>query len=421
MKLFALIDCNNFYVSCERVFKPQLNQKPVVVLSNNDGCIIARSNEAKQLGIGMGEPFFKVKEIIDKHQVSVFSSNYTLYGDMSRRVMETLCEFTPDMEIYSIDEAFLDLSGYANIDLDDYGRKIQSTVKQWTGMPVSIGIARTKTLAKIANHLAKKSQRACGVLNLAYSPWLEKALKAVPVEKIWGVGKSFAKLCASRNIETAFDLRNADLDWVKKHRGVMGLRTVLELRGESCIDLEQTAPAKKGICVSQSFCRKVTSLDEMKEAVATYTTRAAEKLRKEKKCAGAISVFVKTNLFKTNEQRYVNSHTIELPTHTQDTSTLIEHGFAALHLVYRDKCNYKKAGVILSQLANNENVQLNLFDTNDHTKSKHLMEAIDSINQQHASNTIGYASSGIEKPWIAKFNHRSQRYTTRWDELLCVK
>jgi len=278
--IFALADCNNFYASCERVFAPALEKEPIVVLSNNDGCVVARSNEAKTLGIPMGVPVFQVQNLIQAHQIRVYSSNYTLYGDMSRRVMETLCQFTPALEIYSIDEAFLDLTGCRSQDLAGYGRTIRNTVKKWTGIPVSIGIARTKTLAKLANRLAKKSAKAAGVLDLTDSPYLPLALENTEIQDIWGVGPGFAKRLRQAGIQTALQLRDADDGWVRKHLGVVGLRTVYELRGISCYGLVLSPPGKKNIVVSKSFGRKSETLEELSEALAAYAARAAEKLRR---------------------------------------------------------------------------------------------------------------------------------------------
>ncbi len=271
--VFGLVDCNNFYVSCERVFNPALEGRPVIVLSNNDGCAVARSNEAKALGIKMGAPAFQLRDLIGKHQIQVFSSNYALYGDMSRRVMRSLSEFTPEIEIYSIDEAFLDLSGFRHCDLTDYGHRIRSTVKQWTGIPVSIGIAETKTLAKIANRIAKKSQRAKSVLDLTHSPFQDRALEITDVADVWGIGRRYAHFLKQNGIHTALQLRDADDTFIKHKMGVTGTRLLQELRGVSCYALEQSPPRKKGITVSRSFKHAIQSLDELKEAIATYAGR----------------------------------------------------------------------------------------------------------------------------------------------------
>jgi len=292
---FAIGDCNNFYVSCERVFNPKLAQKPVVVLSNNDGCVVARSNEAKALGIKMGVPAFKISNLIKTHKIQTFSSNYALYGDMSQRIMNTLAGFTPDIEIYSIDEAFLDLSQCKRYNLTDYGHKIRSTIKQWTGIPVSIGIAETKTLAKIANKIAKKSVKAEGVLNLTASHYQNRALEITDVEDVWGIGRSYSRFLKKYGIHNALQLRDADDNFIKKKMGITGVRLLQELRGVSCYALEHSPSPKKGITVPRTFKNSIESLDDLKEAVATYVSIGAEKLRKERSVAGVLMVFLKAS------------------------------------------------------------------------------------------------------------------------------
>ncbi|KPK75927.1 MAG: SOS mutagenesis and repair protein UmuC [Phycisphaerae bacterium SM23_30] len=416
-KTYALIDCNNFYVSCERVFDPRLENRPVIVMSNNDGCVVARSDEVKALGVAMGVPVFKIRDLIERHRMVLYSSNYTLYGDMSRRVMKTLAGFTPDLEIYSIDEAFLDLSGFGYKNLTDYGRVIRRTVKRWTGIPVSVGIAPTKTLAKIANHLAKKSPKADGVLDLTDSPYLDHALAAVGVKNVWGVGPAHARRLRKIGIENALQLRDADDRWVQKHMSVVGLRTVYELRGRPCYDLE-TAPApQKGLACSKSFGRPVESLADLAEAVALYATRAAERLRRQKLAAGALCVFVMTNLFSKKDRRYFNSHTTELPVATSDTAELISYALAALEKIYRPGHKFKKAGVICDQLTCRNKIQLNLFDPVDRPRSRRLMQTLDAVNALYAPDTLRYAAAGLDRPWKTRFEKRSCRYTTNWNEL----
>ena len=299
--IFALVDCNNFYVSCERVFQPCLNGKPVVVLSNNDGCVIARSEEAKALGIPMGLPFFQMRERFTGHTIETYSSNYALYGDMSTRVMTILKQFSPEVEVYSIDEAFLNLAGCGNGDLISYGHLIHRSVKQWTGIPISIGIGETKTLAKLANRLAKRSDHVQGVVDLTSSQHQDDILASIPVKDIWGIGRSYSRLLQSNGIRTALELRDADDRWIRQQMGVVGVRIVWELRGISCLPLELSPPPKKSLMVSRSFGRPIATLDEMREAVATYTTRAAEKLRRHRLAAGILSVFLMTNRFKEDE------------------------------------------------------------------------------------------------------------------------
>ncbi len=311
-RIFGLVDCNNFYVSCERVFDPALENRPVVVLSNNDGCIIARSQEAKALGIAMGTPFFEAREVIRRHKVAVYSSNYALYGDMSQRVMDLLDAFTPKIEIYSIDEAFLDLSGFGNRDLAAYGREMRRRLKRWTGIPVSVGIAPTKTLAKLANHLAKTRADSDGVFDLTQGGNLEKALNAVPVGDIWGIGRRYGAMLEGHGILNAYDLRGAGDKWIKQRMGVVGLRTVFELRGLSCIDLETRPPAKKTTTVSRSFHSAVESHGALADAVAAFAARAAEKLRRDGLVANRVTVFIRTGGFASTQAQYRNAATISL-------------------------------------------------------------------------------------------------------------
>ncbi len=448
--IFALVDCNNFYASCERVFSPKLEGRPIVVLSNNDGCVVARSNEAKALGIGMGVPAFEIEDIIRKNGVEVFSSNYALYADMSSRVMETLSAFTPDMEVYSIDEAFLDLAGF-NCSLMDYGRKIWRTVKQWTGMPVTVGIARTKTLAKIANRVAKKSACTCVCLDtctrvfcagstgagtgeagtgakangvLALPPrflakaragaYLEKVLAETPVEKVWTVGIKTALKLKGAGIKTALAFRDADIGWVRQKFGVVGVRTVYELRGISCYPLEQNPPVKKSITVSRMFGRPVESIEELKEAIASYASRAGEKLRGQGLAAGVMTVYVTTSRFIEN--RYFNSHTVEFAVATSDTIELIRSACRCIDRLYRKGCAFKKCGIIFNALVPENQVQKGLFDNVDRLKSQRLMRVIDSINTR-LDSPLQWAAEGLAQPWKVKFKRRSCRYTTRWDEL----
>ncbi len=415
-EIFALVDCNNFYASCERVFNPRLEGRAVVVLSNNDGCVVARSNEAKALGIGMGVPAFKVKGIIEENGVEVFSSNYALYADMSHRVMQTLSAFTPDMEIYSIDEAFLSLAGF-NCCLTDYALKIKETVKKWTGIPVTVGAAATKTLAKIANGIAKKSDRANGVVDLTRSTCLQKALAETRVEKVWGVGYRTAIKLKNSGIRTALDLRDADISWIRQKLGVVGVRTVYELRGISCYPLELNPPVKKSITVSRSFGKPVAEIEELKEATASYASRAGEKLRQEGLAAGVMTVFVTTSRFI--EKSYFNSHTVEFPTATSDTIELVRSACRCIDQLYRRGCLFKKSGIILGGLISERHIQKNLFDTVDRERSHRLMRAVDAVNS--ASNgPLIWAAEGLARPWKVKFNRRSHRYTTRWGELLEV-
>jgi DNA polymerase V len=412
-QIFALVDCNNFYVSCERVFNPSLESKPVIVLSNNDGCVVARSNEAKKLGIAMGVPAFQIADKIKKYNIEVFSSNYTLYADMSGRVMQTLSDFTPDIEIYSIDEAFLGLSGIKT-DLTEYARRIRRTVKKWTGIPASIGIAETKTLAKIANVMAKKDTDADGVFNLTDLPSLDGILASIPVEKVWGIGiKSAIKLKRAK-IRTALDLRDANIGWIKQTFGVLGQRTVYELQGRCCYQLEQNPPTRKTVVVSRLFGEPLKSKEKLKEATASYAARAAERLREEQLAAEVMTVYVTTSRFIEN--RYYNSHTIEFDVATSDTVELIRAAHRCIDELYRKDFEFKKSGVVLSGLVPQANIQKSLFDKSDTEKSRRLMQAVDDINAR-VDVPLRWAAEGIEQEWFTKFKRRSKRYTTRWDEL----
>ncbi|MHC4326827.1 MAG: Y-family DNA polymerase [Planctomycetota bacterium] len=417
--IFALVDCNNFYVSCERVFEPSLEGKPVVVLSNNDGCVVSRSNKAKRLGIGMGVAFFEVKDFAEKHGVEALSSNYTLYADMSRRVMETLCNFTPEIEVYSIDEAFLNLSGLGD-NLTGYCRKIRQTVKQWTGMPVSIGIARTKTLAKIANRIAKRSPEATGVFELTQCTHIDRALAQTKVENIWGVGIKTCIKLKRAGIKTALDLRGVDAEWMRQRFGVVGVRTIYELRGNRCYELEQEPPTKKGITVSRMFGRKVETVEELKEAIACYASRAGEKLREQGLVAGAMTVFVMTSRFVNPRKRYFNSHGISFPTATNYTPELISYAARAVERLYRKGFLYNKAGVILGDLVPEDKVQANFLDKIDRQKARRLMRVLDTVNVKLPESRLIWAAEGIDRAWRTKFTRRSKRYTTRWDELVEV-
>ena len=412
-EIFALVDCNNFYASCERIFNPKLEGRPVVVLSNNDGCVVARSNEAKALGIGMGVPAFEVEDIIKKNGVEVFSSNYALYADMSSRVMETLSTFTPDIEVYSIDEAFLNLAGF-NCSLTDYGRKMRRTIRKWTGIPVTVGMARTKTLAKIANKIAKKSVKANGVLDLTNSPYLDKALAEIEVEKVWGVGYRTACKLRKAGIRTTLALQKADINWIRQKFGVVGVRTVYELRGISCYPLEHNPPAKKSVTVSRSFGRPIESLEELKEAIASYASRAGEKLRQQGLVSSLMTVYVTTSRFIKN--RYFNSYTVEFPVATNDTMELTRGALFCAGKLYRKGFAFKKAGIVFNGLVSEKQVQQSLFDSVDRAKSQRLMQAIDAVNTR-LNCPLRWAVEGLNQPWKVKFNRRSYRYTTRWDEL----
>lgn len=416
--VYALADCNNFYCSCERVFQPKLMDRPLIVLSNNDGCVIARSNEVKTLGIQMGQPYFKIRPQIRQHRIAVRSSNYTLYGDMSQRVLRTLETFSPEVESYSIDESFLHLTGLS-VDLAEYGRLIRSTVLRHTGIPVSIGIAPTKTLAKAANKLAKRS--ASGVLLLADTAAQTEALRTLEVGDVWGIGPRYAKMLNQHGIVTALDLREASLDWVRKRMTVVGLRTVLELRGQPCIALEQQPPASQQIVRSRSFGQPVTLLAELEQAIAMHASRAAEKLRLQGLAANQMSVFIATNFFIPTDPQYANNSMIRLPVATSDTATLIECGLECLRRIYREGYRYKKGGVMLTDLTPINQVQGNLFVGCDTEKQARLNTTLDAINRRFGKFTLRHAAMGIQQRWAMRREHCSPSYTTRWSDVPLVR
>ncbi|MCX6155976.1 MAG: Y-family DNA polymerase [Candidatus Kapabacteria bacterium] len=418
-KIIALADCNNFYASCERVFNPKLKNKPIVVLSNNDGIIVARSNEAKALGIKMGSPLFKVQDIVRQHKVFVFSSNYTLYGDMSHRVMTALEHFCPDVEIYSVDECFMNFDGIESNNLTAYCKNIRTNIKQWTGIPISIGIAKTKTLAKIANRYAKKNPSTGGVLNLFEADDLDVYLKATAVEDVWGVGPAYTKFLKRYNVLTAFDLKNANNKWIKKRMTVMGLRTVYELRGTPCISLETAPASKKSIVSSRSFGRSTPSRKDVEEGIALFTSRAAEKMRSQKSAAAYITVFLRTNPFKEVPQ-YHNGCMVRLPVPTQATPELLKFAKRALDQIFRDGFLYNKVGVMLSGLMPERKVQLDFFDAEQRQRQTEISKVVDQINDTYGSETVTYAASGVRRRWAMRRDLKSPHYTTSWDELPVV-
>lgn len=417
-KIFALVDCNNFYVSCERIFNPTLAEKPVVVLSNNDGCIISRSNEAKALGIKMGQPIFQCNDLIKKHRVHVYSSNYSLYGDISRRVMDVLATFTPELEVYSIDEAFLSLEGITR-NPSDYAGQIRRTIKKWVGIPVSIGIGPSKTLAKAAAHVAKKVPCHEGVFDITHCA--DTLLGKIDVGDVWGIGRRYNRLLKRAGIHTARDLRDVDDSWAKKHLKITGLRTVMELRGMSCISLDQDQAPKKAIMCSRSFGRKVHSIEELREAAAAYTSRAAEKLRAQGSAAGFIEVFLIE--FPFNEG-FPATHiaSTNIPVATAYTPRLIRYAQALIERIYRAGPAYRKVGVMLADIVPRGQVQMNLFhQTHEGPRELRLMQTIDRINSRLGSGTISYAAAGFSRPWWMRQTRKSPRFTTSWEELPLVK
>lgn len=419
-EVFALVDCNSFYCSCERVFQPQYNKRPIIVLSNNDGCAVARTDEAKALGIEMGAPYFKIKDICKKNNVLVFSSNYTLYGDMSRRVMTLLSEFTPELEVYSIDEAFLSLKGF-NRNLTDYGIEIKSTIKQQTGIPVSVGLASTKVLAKMANKMAKKGAfKSVGVLSLESESQIDELLGQFPVEDLWGIGRKSAEKLKSLNIRTARHLRDANELMIQKVLTIQGRRIVKELKGESCIDLQLSDPDKKQIISSRSFGRSVLSLHEIQESVANHISTAAEKLRRQNSLCKTLMVFIHTNRFK-NTPQYYNSGIINLTTGTSITNKLIKSSFQILDSIYKEGFEYKKCGVMLADLYPQTHSQTDLFGLHDTTNEELQMEVLDKINLYHDKGTLKFAACGVNQFWKMLSEMKSPCYTTRWSDLLSIR
>lgn len=421
--MFALVDVNSFYASCETVFRPDLKGKPVVVLSNNDGCVVACNAEAKSSGVQMGGPYFKQKDLFRHHGVIAFSSNYELYADMSHRVMMTLEEMCPRVEIYSIDEAFCDFSSVSNCcNLKDFGREIRATLLQRTHLTVGVGIAPTKTLAKLANHAAKKWQRETGgVVDLSGIEWQRRLMAAVPVCEVWGVGRRISKKLESMGIKTVLQLADTDIRFIRKHFSVVLERTVRELRGESCLGFEEFAPTKQEIICSRSFGERLTEYEHMRQAICSYAARAAEKLRAEHQYCRHISAFVKTSPFSANEPYYGNQAMVKLLTPTQDSRDIIAAATRCLEAIWRSGQHYQKGGVMLGDFFSQGIAQLNLFDENPpRANSEMLMQVIDGINQKKGKGTIYFAGQGIEQPWQMKRAMLSPRYTTRASDVLRV-
>lgn len=418
MPLFALADCNNFFASCERVFDPRLKHRPVVVLSNNDGCVIARSAEAKALGVRMGQPAFECASLFRAHRVAVFSSNYALYGDMSARVMSCLARFAPRVEIYSIDEAFLLLDGVSR-DPEAFCRDLRAEVLRRTGMPVSIGLAGTKTLAKAANRLAKARPVHGGVFSLAGHPSPDTMLAQVPVEDVWGIGPRHAARLRARGVTDAARFKALCPDWVRTAMTVAGLHTLLELRGVPCLSLEAGPRPRKSIVSSRSFGRPVTEREDMEQAVAAYVSRAAEKLRGQGSVAACVLVYVQTSRFAQGIPCYAKAHSLALPSATAHTPALIRAALAALGRIFRPGLAYKKAGVMLSGIEQAATRQLSLLDLPplDRPRDAPLMRILDTVNARWGRETLRYAATGTERPWRMRQAKRSPRFTTVWTEL----
>lgn len=418
MSFIALVDCNNFYVSCERVFEPRLNGCPVVVLSNNEGCIIARSEEAKALKIPMGAPYFQWKNFFKKHGVFTYSSNFPLYADMSQRVMQTLNFFSPEMEIYSIDEAFLKID---DKDPEGFCRNLYTKVLQWTGIEVSIGIAKTKTLAKAANYAVKKNRAFKGV----YFPddsQMSSFLDRLDVEEIWGIGRRVSKFLKTRGIHYALQLSQQDDLWIRKNLTVTGLKTVWELRGRSCLKLEEISPAKQSIMNSRTFGRPVTDREELFEAISLYASQGGEKLRKQNSLAQWMSVFLMTG-FSTSQPPYVNQISLSLSEPTDYTPRLIEYAKLGIKRIYREGFSFRKAGVLLGGLVSKNSYQRDLFmpPPEENFKKKAAMELIDRLNQKYGYKILNFAALGTKRAWKPKKNFCSKSYTTKWQDLLTIQ
>jgi DNA polymerase V len=418
MTIYSLVDCNNFFVSCERVFNPKLEGRPVIILSSNDGCAIARSNEAKECGVKMAQPLYQFADIVKKHDIQVLSGNFHLYTDMSNRVMQVLANMAPETQPYSIDECFLDITGMTE-DPDEYGQIVQAKVKQWTGIPVGIGIAETKTLAKVANRIAKVSKKTGGVLNLVGSQWQEKALERTEVGDVWGIGKQFTKKLNRNGIKTALDLTHQADGWVRQQMGVGGLKTVRELRGEDCIGFDSIPQPKKTTLVSRSFGKTITELDELINAVTVFATTAAADIRKANLVSSAVSVFMETNRF-SNDPQYAPSQAIELSPVTNNTKHIVRAAIQGVKEAYREGFKFKKAGVMLLDLIDADKAPLSLFDHHD-PKDDKLIEAFDEIIRQQGPGAINFGTAGQQSTWHSASAFRSPRFTTEWSDIPTVK
>ncbi len=419
--MFALVDCNNFYASCERVFNPKLDKKPIVILSNNDGCVISRSNEAKALGIPMGAPAFKYDSIFKKNKVHIFSSNFPLYGDMSSRVMSILSRYTPNIEIYSIDEAFLEFKGFENYDLENYGKKIRKTILKWTGIPVSIGFAPTKALAKVANRISKKfDNETGGVYVISSKEKKDKALKWLKIEDVWGIGFKHAARLKSYKINKAYDFTMLPDDWVRKQMSVIGLRLKKELEGESVLSLEESRSPKKAIATTRSFEKNITDFEDLKERVSTFSICCSEKLRNQKSNCNSIYVFVKSNRHQKNKLQYRNGIVMTLPYGSNSSITISKYAVEGLKKIYKKKIEYKKAGVIVMGLVPNNRTQLNIFEK-ENPKHQALMKTLDFIAKKEGPSKVKLASQDLKRIWKMKQTKLSSRYTTELNETISIK
>jgi DNA polymerase V len=424
MRSIALIDVNNFYVSCERVFNPKLAGKPVVVLSNNDGCAVARSNEVKALGVAMGTPWFKLKDLVKQHGIIGLSSNYALYADMSNRVMSILHTFSPNQEVYSIDESFLDLSGFGSRDLIQYGQQMRRRILKWTGLPVSVGIASTKTLSKLANHCAKKRSAFNGVCNFNTMTDLEldALLAQLDVGDIWGVGRKLAPQLQALGFNSVLDLKRANPQRIRQQFSVVMEKTIRELNGTVCIELEEISSPKQQIISSRSFGYAVCDYNSLAESITLYVCSAAEKLRRQHCFSGSVYIYIRTSPFKPNDPFYSNGMTIPLICPTDDSRQLVNAALWGLKQIYKPNYNYAKAGVMLGEIVSKLRVQTDLFSQIEASpKSEALMAAMDNINRKIGKASIKLASEGFKRPWRMKQGNKSPSYTTRWEDLPAIQ
>lgn len=418
--MFALIDCNNFYASCERVFRPDLIKKPVVVLSNNDGCVIARSNEAKALGIPMGAPAFEYEQIFLQHNVYVFSANFALYGDMSNRVMTILGEFSPDMEIYSIDEAFLKLTGFKHFNLSDYGEQMRKKVTKWTGIPISVGIAPTKALAKVANRIAKKyPDKTNGVYIIDTDEKRIKALKWLKIEDVWGIGRQHSKKLKTKNIFTAYDFTELSDEWVKQNMSIVGLRLKHDLQGIPTLDLEEAQP-KKNIATTRSFETNYTRYEQLAERVSTFAATCAEKLRQQNSCCNSLMVFIHSNGHRKDLPQYSRNIVIRLPFATNSSIELSKFATQALKHIFKKGYHYKKAGVIVQDFTSEKLTQTTLFESRDERHIS-LMTVLDKLNTAYGQQKIRLASQDAKRVWKMKQEKLSPRYTTDLKDIITIQ
>ena len=425
MSVFALVDCNNFYASCEKLFAPRLKNRPVVVLSNNDGCVVARSAEVKALGIPMGVPWFKIKDDARRHGIVAMSSNYALYADMSNRVVEVLSAFSPNIEVYSIDESFLELSGFGNLPggLAVYGAEMRQRIADWLGLAVCVGIAPTKTLAKLANHCAKKNLAgADGVCDFTplHPDDLTQLFDRIDVGEVWGIGRKINARLAAMGINTVRQLRDADAETLRSRFSVVVERTVRELRGVSCIELQEVTPDKQQIISSRSFGQLIHDRVDLEEAVASYMAKAAEKLRAQDSLAGAVHVYIRTNIFKPETPQYQRAVTVPLPDATADTRVLTAWALRVLRRIYRAGYGYHKAGVMLADIVPRLSQQYSLFNAGA-PRADALMRVVDGINQRYGRGSLRLAAEGIEQDWRMRRGNLSPGYTTDWRGLPKVK